>query len=172
MTNSFYYFFSATPQVLGGILALFGVFVVFKIQSTKTVLFGIAQNILSVSDEKILSRSGGLASGTTVDIISYIQKGNIKELYNIISKIKSEGFPILRDRYVSIYNSLQSLIDRTIYLSIVTTVTVILCLSLLPFGTFLLNHLYLLYALFGLTIILIMVCCYGLIYILNKALKE
>ena len=33
MKDSFYYFFSATPQVLGAILALFGVFVIFKIDN-------------------------------------------------------------------------------------------------------------------------------------------
>jgi len=33
MSNSFYYFFSTTPQVLAAILALFGVFVIFKIQT-------------------------------------------------------------------------------------------------------------------------------------------
>ncbi|MEI6048534.1 MAG: hypothetical protein WCS03_06515 [Bacteroidota bacterium] len=46
MENSFYYFFSSTPQVLGGIWALFGVFVLFKIQSLTTDLISISKELL------------------------------------------------------------------------------------------------------------------------------
>jgi hypothetical protein len=50
MENSFYYFFSAVPQVLGGVLALFGVFVVFKVQSLKSQLLGIAKTFVQKRD--------------------------------------------------------------------------------------------------------------------------
>ncbi len=46
MSNSFYYFFSAVPQVMGGILALFGVFIVFKIQAIESNIIGIGQSLL------------------------------------------------------------------------------------------------------------------------------
>jgi hypothetical protein len=42
-SNSFYYFFSATAQVSGGILALYAVFVVFKIKTRKDELLGLGQ---------------------------------------------------------------------------------------------------------------------------------
>ena len=45
MESSFYYFFSSTPQVLGGVLALFGVFVIFKIQALKDELLVQASDI-------------------------------------------------------------------------------------------------------------------------------
>ncbi len=45
MNNSFYYFYSATPQVLSGVLALFGVFVIFKIQTIKSEILSIGLNI-------------------------------------------------------------------------------------------------------------------------------
>ena len=48
MSNSFYYFFSAVPQVLAAILALFGVFVVFKIQNTETQLIAIGKSLKSL----------------------------------------------------------------------------------------------------------------------------
>ena len=53
MSNSFYYFFSATPQVLAGILALFGVFIIFKIQTLKSELIGIGQYILEKGNRLI-----------------------------------------------------------------------------------------------------------------------
>lgn len=172
MTNSFYYFFSAAPQVLGGILALFGVFVVFKIQSTKNVLFGIGQNIFDNSRERILSHSTSLSFDITAGIADNIQKGDIKELYYAVKKINLEGFTILKERYISVYTNLQNLIKQTILWSIITTITIVLCLIALPFGIYLINHLYILYALFSVTIISLMICCSGLIYILKKALTE
>jgi hypothetical protein len=45
MENAYYYFFSATPQVLAGIIALFGVFVLFKLQALSNELSPIANNL-------------------------------------------------------------------------------------------------------------------------------
>ena len=64
MSDSFYYFFSATPQVLGGILALFGVFVIFKIQTIKAEL--IASGQILHNRGNLLYSTGGtsIVSGT------------------------------------------------------------------------------------------------------------
>jgi len=52
MENSFYYFFSATPQVLATILALFGFFLIFKIQALKDELIVKASDILEYVNHK------------------------------------------------------------------------------------------------------------------------
>lgn len=172
MSNSFYYFFSAVPQVLGGILALFGVFVVFKIQISRTLLFGIGKSIFDLSNEQFIMQHTALDSSTTTDITSYIQKGNTKGLYDTIKKIHSESFTIMRDRYVSVYDGLQKLINRTIIWSIITTTTIVICLIVIPLGNYMLTHIYVLYSLFGIISLSIMTCCVGLIYILKSALRE
>jgi len=48
MKDSFYYFFSATPQVLGGILALFGVFIIFKLETLKVQLKVLKELLLNL----------------------------------------------------------------------------------------------------------------------------
>jgi hypothetical protein len=172
MANSFYYFFSSTPQVLGGILALFGVFVVFKIQNSKTVLFGIGQSIFDLSNERFRMQFPGLDASTTSDIIGFIQKGDTNGLYNTVKKISSESYLNLKIRYISVYDNLQKLIKRTILWSIITTMTIIICLSAIPFSSNILNHLQLFYTIIGVTLILVVICFGGLIYILINVLKE
>lgn len=53
MTNSFYYFFSAAAQVLAAILALFGVFVIFKIQSLTSELLEEGRKLEHIVTSKI-----------------------------------------------------------------------------------------------------------------------
>ena len=52
--NSFYYFFSTVPQVLGAVLALFGVFVIFKIQTIQQDLLGLAKSIMDEANNLYL----------------------------------------------------------------------------------------------------------------------
>jgi hypothetical protein len=182
LINSFYYFFSAVPQVLAAILALFGVFVIFKIQNIKSELFGIGQSILDVFIQRgkfIQSNLPPLLLNEkmkNVSILDNIQtaihRHNINELKSVMDLIENLDFQIYRGKYNSRHSLIQSLIKQTIYLSIITALLIIICLAAIPFGYFLMNHKVVLNSIFAFVIISISICFSGLIYILVKSLKE
>jgi hypothetical protein len=180
MTNSFYYFFSSTPQVLGGVLALFGVFVIFKIQSSRSLLLGIAQTIIDDSSnfyrmDPVNFRliSDRLTITTVIqELQKAIQKGDMKEIINTVKFIDNVNFTSLKERYITTYHSLKSLIRSTIIWSIFTATVIVICLSIIPFEGYILNHTCILYTLFYLVILFVIGCFIGLISILISALKE
>ncbi len=174
MENSFYYFFSAVPQVLGGVLALFGVFVVFKIQTLKAQLLGIGNAvILKIQDKinvlEIINNEDKRA--TLSNIQTYIEKSDIEGLYEIMKLLTNAQVTIFRDNYQATYSFLKDLINNTVKASIYTALVVVLTLALIPFGTFFLNHIILLYVLFAVVILAIGGCFYLFVSILKIALN-
>jgi hypothetical protein len=180
MESSFYYFFSATPQVLAAILALFGVFVVFKIQNSKSLLIGIAKTIAEESNRIYLSHPTRFklcskrltAIGFINELNDSVKRGDITETKNLVIQIDNEDFIFSKERYISIFNKIQSLIHRTILWSVFTAVAIVICLIFLPFSDFFINHTFVLRISFGYVIFMIISCFYGLISILINALKE
>jgi hypothetical protein len=171
MTNSFYYFFSATPQVLAAILALFGVFVIFKIRSLKSELIGIGKSLIS-NTTNYNDQSDSLIS------IQIKVNANLALQNNDIEKLKST-FDIFTNKvnyhyqkFYKVYNSLQSLIKRTIFWSKITVVLIIICLSTIPFGDMILNNVYIFYSLFISVIGCLMFIFINLISILKEALSD
>lgn len=175
MENSFYYFFSAVPQVLGGVLALFGVFVVFKVQSLKSQLLGIG-NAVIIKAKTLNSVSqivdGAWKSITISEIQSYVEKNDVEGLGDIIKSLSNVQFSVFRDNYLIIHSFLKSLITKTINASIYTATIVLIALTLIPFGTFFLNHKVLLYILFFAMLIAIGRCFYLFIDILKLSLNS
>lgn len=184
MSNSFYYFFSAAPQVLGGILALFGVFVIFKIQGLKNQLIGISRPLLNIIDQihaqevSLENRMTNVVTSTSINLKASILREDTYEIKAILDGVSityslfKDEFESLRLRFNTIYNSFQILVRGTIKWSIFTATLIIFCLSTIPFGEFILNHLKVLYVIFGLVILGIGLSFYGLISILKKALID
>jgi hypothetical protein len=176
LNNSFYYFFSATPQVLAGMLALFGVFVIFKIQTIRTHLLGIGQAVINKATNTHIFPENIMEAGTAQESLSalelLINKENLDEIKTFLESIQNESYLVFRDTYNRSYAFLGSLIRVTLILSIFTGSTIIFTLSVIPFGKFFLNHYCLMYTLFGLTILCVGICFSGLIVILKISLNS
>jgi hypothetical protein len=177
MDNSFYYFFSAAPQVLAAILALFGVFVVFKIQSIKNQLIGIGQSIIDEVQSPINWRDIYLTKQMKTDaFINALKKGihgyDIKGLQLNINLIESGFYEGHKKKYKTLSEFLDSLRKNTIIWSIFTAAIIIICLTILSQGDYFLSHPPLITITFWIIIGLILACFSGLIYILIKSLRE
>jgi hypothetical protein len=176
MSNSFFYFFSATPQVLGAVLTLFGVFVIFRIQIIKSQLIGLGQSIIDEvppGQRIAISLNEKMKTSTIIDSLQKaIKRYNVKELKKNVNLIEHPLYDVYRRNYNDLFDFLESLISSTIKWSILTACIIVLCLSMLTTGTFIINHNWLLYISFGLVILCIIGCFYGLITILIKSLKE
>ena len=175
MINSFYYFFSATPQVLAAILALFGVFVIFKIQNLKSQMIAIGSSILdqkiSITKSDDLKLTIKVANILILDRIEKaIQRNDIEGLKSTIDLIEDKDFMIYRKTFNNLHLFLKVLIHNTIASSIFTSITIIICLTLIPFGDLIIVNIYVLYSLFFLVIISIIICFYLLISIITKSL--
>jgi hypothetical protein len=172
MNDSFYYFFSATPQVLGGVLALFGVFVVFKIQMLKDQMIGIEKAITKDPERIILRTQRDDNQKLKQYILNATLSNDIERCKIHLNEIDYQYAFYYRDSFNSIYSSYKNLISNTINWSIITAAVIILCLMTIPFGEFFINHHCLLNLLFGIVIVGIIVCFSGLIYILKTALNS
>jgi len=176
MGNSFYYFFSATPQVLGGILALFGVFVIFKIQNLKSQMIGIGQSIVNeipLDVRYLISLSDKEHTNTIIkDLEKSIQGHDIKNVRININRISNPYYGEYLNNFNGLYKFLHFLIKRTITWSIFTAGLIVLCLAVIPLGNYILNHSWFLYFSFGLVIVCLVYCFYGLISILRRSLLE
>lgn len=186
MNNSFYYFFSATPQVLGAILALFGVFVIFKIQAIKTELLSIGQVLLNIIEDTIgpavhrknddqerkdltnmrnsMERSlVNKAIGELAFIITYT---------NIPSLLGDSKYLSNAELYKKTIDFQQKLVSRTTLISAFTAILIFICLITIPLSEFILQRTWLLYLLFGIVTLGIALILLGLMDILKKSLKE
>lgn len=177
MESSFYYFFSATPQVLGGILALFGVFVVFKIQTIKKQLIGIGQSIIDEIDKLGILYEEELVYKVPIkSTIGHIKKAMHREdivgLKRIFDLIDNQYFIVYKQTFNEVYEFHHNLICRTIIISVFTAFITFLCLASIPFSVYILDHPFLLYYLFIIIVDGIFISLYGLIYILIRSLKE
>jgi len=179
MENAFYYFFSATPQVLGAILALFGVFVIFKIQNIKSQLYGIATSLLDVTSVSMKETGeiyGGLGTRPSYDIISDIKtslnRNDIVSLKVAMDKLYHQTFSDFRDSFNSLYKELNRLIIRTLVWSIYTCFLILVCLGIITFGPDITSDITLLYSVFFIILFLVTICFYGMIKILVIVLSE
>lgn len=180
-SNSFYYFFSAAPQVLGGILALFGFFLVFKIQSLKDELLVSADIVLQFFRGEYNKKDSKIRTPQMLLIINQLKKGiqdkNIRSLYFVIKicdkNAKNNGEKnFLTMDFLHTYDFYQKLKKSTLRLSILTIIIILECLSVLPYAKFIFSRPLLLEGLFFCTILLIAMCFIGLILILYYALSD
>lgn len=178
-SNSFYYFFSAVPQVMGSVLALFGVFVLFKLSEVKSQMIGICKTIIKETidykykDGTSLRLNEQLENSSFFkDLTRYIERTDLVGLKRMLELITNMHFGIPIRRYNDLFNFRKSLIIWTITFSILTTFNIISCLVCLTLGNQILNYESLLKWLFILTILLSTTCFSGLIFILIKSIGE
>jgi len=193
MTNSFYYFFSATPQVLAAILALFGVFVIFKVQTIKSELLAFGQVINNrfanlVEPGEILKDDAptkNFRKAIRDSIYKCIHSKDMDELKEIIDGINDENkykvvcddiiddndYNINQKKFIKEYTNLRKIINRTIYLSLLTAFVIIICLATIPLDNYIHCNIFLLNYLFGFVLVSVFCIFSGLIYILIKSLK-
>lgn len=185
MENSFYYFFSAVPQVLAAAMGLFGLFVLFKIQVLK---------------DEILEVSTDLKN--TLDILKPIDKENEKKRQNariLLSKaIQIKNIKILRQFFNNefayfqlqfddqvlllvyglvqklnkLYSLHQNLINFTIIISCFSGFIIVGCLSIIPYKCFFLSDRTLLFWIFNIVIGSLALIFLGLIYFLKISLSS
>jgi hypothetical protein len=181
MENSFYYFFSATPQVLSGVLALFGFYVLFKLQQLTKGLLLRAKEFQHLAqytfdkEESAEKKKLRIKVETAFDrsIISE-NLSDFKENLDISQKNNlyvGDKISIRMDRFYNLYNAYKSLKDGTIRLSCFTAVIIVLCLSLIPFGNSFFCHIYLLYLVYIIVITSLIIIFYKLYQVLSKSLN-
>lgn len=178
MNDSFNYFFSATPQVLGGIMALFGVFVLFKIQSFTSELLSIGQELekdlthysrrgepLESMDERV-HMCRRVSIGILTKNVKYIHDALMANKY-----YQTTGFLEIRSRFDNNYTLYRSLIDKTVNSAILTGIVIVFCLSMIPLGKWICNKPLLLYTVFIITLLAVILVFYKFILIIKDALK-
>jgi hypothetical protein len=178
MENSFYYFFSATPQVLGGILALFGVFVLFKLQSLTIELISIGKEIQhylahysnkSESTESLDNRVNSLPEIGRAILTKKIK--DLQQSLNKITEFKASPFLEAKYRFDTLYLIYSDLIKRTIFSSLFTGMAIIVCLAIIPFGKWIICYPYLLFFSYFILIICVAYIFYNLFLILRNAIQ-
>lgn len=164
MSNSFYYFFSATPQVLGAITGLFGVIVIFQIQKIRKQLIGIAQNITKILKEEVKEKVCDFK--TNDEIIKELEYGIIIDEMTIITHylndIKNPVSNVI-DNSIFLYsiykNYLNEIINKSINATLISIITIIFSLILIPFGEIIINNIFLIVLSFSIIVISLIVCC-------------
>lgn len=179
MENSFYYFFSATPQVLGGTLALFGVFVIFKIQALKDELLieaKFSERILSYYSEKGETDKASEIRGKIISkILEALPIKDIKsindalnmDVNNLLAKL--DTFNNTKLEFTILFTRHQNLINETLKSSKFTAIIVVFCLVLLPFGKWIICYPVILMLIFIAVIICVAIIFYKLYEILKKS---
>jgi hypothetical protein len=155
MPNSFYYFYSASAQVLAAVMALFGVFVIFKIQSLKEELIFFGKKALP--DVKLHSNGikgrfndseeENVCHRITLEVLSdSIEQKNVRRLSTTFSTYEKEfeygghNYHNAMRAFHIIYDTLELIKCRTVISSVLTSVVIVICLIIIPFDNYLLCH--------------------------------
>jgi hypothetical protein len=178
LSNSFFYFFSATPQVLGAIMALFAVFVIFKIQALKDEILSLAQYLHNTVD-KINEKGDSLdmkkkRGKLSWEIKRHIEAKNIVQVYEAIKKYDelhttNKIYKVRKKRFDDIYAIKENLVSNTIAASKITAFLIIFCLLALPFGKYVICHTVLLWIIFGLVLVWVGIVFNKVLTILKEA---
>jgi hypothetical protein len=179
MENSFYYFFSAVPQVLGAIMALFGVFVLFKLQQLSTGLLILGENLHNAANNtsqshktdevtRLLKLVRGVAKEVKYKNINGINQILISNTATIAED--SPLFVDIRKEFFSTYKLYSDMINKTKRSTIVSACTIVFCFSLLPFGKWITCNQILLFIMFFVVLVSVGIIFYQLIKILKIAL--
>jgi hypothetical protein len=136
----------------GALLGLFGVLVIYKIQSAKSNLIGFGQSVLDVIKYEIQTTltKGVLNSNIVRALKVSIFMQDIEGINRAIQTIelKHETIDNIKKSYDIEKQLIDTLIKSTIRLSILTVVLISICLAVLPLGGFFLKHQILLIILF------------------------
>jgi hypothetical protein len=179
MESSFFYFFSSDPQVLSGVLALFGVFVIFKIQTLKDELLVQANDIFEFirhfNDKNDTIEGDKRRHITNKLIFKKIQKKNINDLSILLGfehddlVRNNDQFKVLYRNYKSIHSIYQKLIADAVGSSIFDAIIIVICLAVIPFEKWIICNPVLLFCSYTVVILSIVILFYKLLSILKKS---
>lgn len=180
METAYYYFFSAVPQVLAGIMALFGVFVLFKLQALSNELSPIVDTIYHSIRFPVQNEPSDVKE-IRIKLAKLCSEASNNKSYKPIAdyfKTFDNGifstypnYSIFSDRFKAISHVYRDLIERTIFATVFTGCIIVICLILLPFAKFISCNYYIVFTLFAIIIISISIVFYFLFMILIKSLK-
>ncbi|HPQ79571.1 MAG TPA: hypothetical protein PLG47_03915 [Candidatus Dojkabacteria bacterium] len=180
--NSFFYFFSAVPQVLAATMALFGVFVIFKVQNLKDEMLGTANNLNIFMKNFSDARDTASITSERFDKCTLIENCikskdvyllRLTILHNLDSvTMQRDEFKLCQRHFAKLIVLFQLLKKSTIVLTALSGFIIILCLSTIPLSNFMNLHPLLLKWLFIFIIILLFFVLSGLIVILSFALND
>ena len=194
METAIYYTFSTIPQVLAGAIALFGVFVLYKIQQVNSQLIGYGVALLIESKkqavinilggnnlfgnniicnerlEKAIARKDINDVKVHIDIIAYIvDKG--RDLTD--DKIYQASFTRIKDDFEKEDKKKSRLINWSLGCMIITCAVVIGAIGLIPFGMAMLGESRCIKpAIFIVGIIAVTACMFFIILIIYISIKE
>lgn len=148
MQDSYYYFFSATAQVLASILALFGVFILFRIQSITSDLLDVCHKLEHQVTHWSTSNNNQLESAIRIVVFLMVERfqtetfniRNVKKILELDSKNvlrTNRIYRIQKDKFDELHTLYKKLTTRTIDTSVLASILIVICLGILPFGKFL-----------------------------------
>jgi hypothetical protein len=180
--NNFYYFFSATPQVLGAILALFGVYVIFRIEALRKQLVGFGQTTIDRLERmgnKPNAKKIPLQFSSLVEFKNYrqklidaVQRDDYEKLNTLASQIMDQRFKFNVGNISNLIQNLNRLKKITFLWSVLTMFTTVLCLVVIPFGPVLCKSFFNVFPVFILVIVLILIIFILLISVLRLCLND
>jgi hypothetical protein len=151
MNNSFYYFFSATPQVLGAIMAMFGVLIMFKTQSIKDTLFGYGQTLIfeieeinnTIQSKRIILSKKRNNTEFIKNLKKFMYEKNLQFIYASMIELEKENFAVgkyIFDGFEQEVKRLEKIIRNTIQYSIMSLCIIAFSLCIIPFYSLINNH--------------------------------
>ena len=178
MLDTFYYFFSAVPQVLAGILAMFGVFTIFKLQAMQG-------NLIGLGDEIIIDLQWNPRRRTKVKNVPEILKKRLEKaitrkdfgemLYHmeqITDIVNTESYKENNRIFAQRLDKRKRIVRLTIRTSIFTAIWIMYCLIILPFADCLVDNTGFVNVSYTLVVIGSFVSIGLMIYIISNSLKD
>jgi hypothetical protein len=177
MENAYYYFFSAVPQVLAGIIALFGVFVIFKLQALSNELSPIVSTLydtLRSSNKQEYSEIRLNLAKLCFNAYNNKSFKTVSDYFKTFDNNIFSSYPnytVYNRRFINTFNVYEDLFRRTVCATTFTGILIVICLALLPFAKFLSCYTVLIFIMFAIIIACVSTVFCLLVTILKKSLK-
>jgi hypothetical protein len=170
MENAIYYTFSTIPQVLAALIALVGVFVIFKIQILNKELLGFGKAILDEFErcekvrEKVKQKNKMLESRLKKSINRNDFDGLGIQINEIAEILNTKSLSGVAESYVKSKEFKENLIKKTKTESIFSIIVILMSVVILPFAKIISTNLFcsiliffIIMLLFGLSLFLIII---------------
>ncbi len=191
MDIAFYYTFSTIPQVLAGAIALFGVFVLYKIQHLKSQLIGYGNSILIEStrdskEEKLKLKKNTVCNIRLEKAIARNDIADIKVHIDILAYLIDEGsdmavkrnyeasFTRIKDNFEKTNKKKSILINSSLFCMILTCIIIIGSILIIPFGSkiILKQGSFANFNIYIIGIIAMVICLFFIVLIISISIKE
>lgn len=178
MSPTFYYFFSSVPQVLAGILALFAVFTIFKLQAMENNLVGFGDEIL-IDLNRNRQRRKKIMAVPEINITRLekaVARKDLREIFyqlgQITNIVDTESYREQNRVFIHRNNNRKAIIRLTIMTSFFTAIWILYCLIILPFADCLVDNPGFVNTSYILVVIGSSISIGLIIYIISRSLKD